>query len=74
MTIEISYAVMENCYFSYARYISVLNVCIANLPLPLSIITSKHIFEVGVQILLHVLGFSHFLYGDLGLLRITSNE
>ena len=40
-----------NCYFSYASYISLLNACIANLPLPFSIITSKHIFEVGVQIL-----------------------
>ncbi len=44
------YAVMENCYFSYASYISVLNACITNLPLPFSIITSKHIFEVGIQI------------------------
>ncbi len=47
--------VMENCYFSYASFIFVLNACTANLPLPFSIITSKCIFEVGVPILF---GFS----------------
>ena len=57
-----SLSVMENCDFSYASYISVLNACIANLPLPFSIITSKHIFEVGVQILF---GFSMKLVIDL---------
>ena len=53
---------MENCDFCYARYISVLNAWIANLPLPFSIITSKHTFDVGVQILL---GFSMKLAIDL---------
>ena len=53
---------MENCDFPYASYMSVLNACIANLPLPFSIITSKHTFEVGVQILF---GFSMKLSIDL---------
>ncbi len=45
-----------------ASCISFLNACIASLPLPFSIITSRHIFEVGVQILL---GFSMKLAIDL---------
>ena len=53
---------MENCDFSYARYISVLNASIANLSLPFSIITSRHIFEVGVLILF---GFSMKLAIDV---------
>ena len=32
---------MENCYFSYASYLSVLNTCMANLTLRFSIIISK---------------------------------
>ena len=47
---------------SYASYVSVLNASIAHLPLPFSIIPSKHIFEVGVQILF---GFSMILAIDL---------
>ena len=42
---------MEKCDFPYASYMSVLYACKANLPLPFSIITPKHTFEVGVQIL-----------------------
>ena len=53
---------MENCDFSYASYISLLNACTANLPLPFSTITSKHIFEVGVPILF---GFNVKLFIDL---------
>ncbi len=38
---HLTFSVMENCYFSYASCISLLNACIhgiANLPLPFSII------------------------------------
>ena len=54
--------VMENCYFSYDSFISVLKACIANLPLPFSIITSKCILGVGLPILF---GFSMKLSVDL---------
>ncbi len=53
---------MGNFYFSYASYMSVFNACIANLPLPFSIITSKCIFKVSVSILF---GFSTNLSFDL---------
>ncbi len=42
--------VMKNCDLSYARCISALNACIANLTLPTFIITFKHTFEEVVQI------------------------
>ncbi len=48
---HVLYSTMKNYDFSYASYISVLNACIANLPLPFSIIISKYIFEVSVLIL-----------------------
>ena len=48
-------SVMENWDFSYSSYISIMNACVTNLPLPFSIITSKHIFEGVAQILF---GFS----------------